>query len=64
MNTVETTQSNLIVEKLVSSWKYTDKHPCPKCGVKLGMPYKCEKCNTKAENAILVLLLTFCSYTQ
>lgn len=37
-----------IIEKFVSSWRNTDKHPCPKCGAKLGMPdYKCEKCNVK-----------------
>lgn len=37
-----------IIEKFITSWRITDKHPCPKCGVKLGMPdYKCEKCNVK-----------------
>lgn len=37
-----------VVEKIVSSWRNTDKHPCPKCGKKLGMPdYECKKCNLK-----------------
>ena len=37
-----------IVEKIVKSWKYTDKYPCPKCGIKLCTPfYTCVKCNIK-----------------
>lgn len=37
-----------VVEKIVKSWRNTDKHPCPKCGKKLGMPdYLCKKCNVK-----------------
>ena len=32
----------------VSSWRNTDKYPCPNCGAKLGMPdYTCEPCNIK-----------------
>ena len=36
------------IEKVVSSWRNTDKHDCPKCGAKLGMPdYKCIPCNVQ-----------------
>lgn len=36
------------VEKFVSSWRNTDKHPCPECGNKLSNPnYHCDKCNVK-----------------
>ncbi len=36
------------VEKIVKSWKNTDKHPCPECGKKLKSPnYTCEPCQVK-----------------
>ena len=35
-----------IVEKKVSSWRNTDKHPCPECNKKLSSPtYHCNDCN-------------------
>lgn len=37
-----------VIEKKVYSWSLTDKHECPKCSKKLGMPdYECTACNVK-----------------
>lgn len=36
------------IEKIVKSWRNTDKHPCPKCGKKLVNPnYACDPCGVK-----------------
>ena len=43
-----TKQEPEVIKITVKRWKNTDKYPCPKCGIKLGMPsYTCEKCNVK-----------------
>jgi len=48
LNKTAVTNSTDVIEKFVSSWRNSDKHPCPRCGNKLGMPeYKCEPCNLK-----------------
>jgi|TARA_R110000744_G_scaffold251755_1_gene367628 predicted RNA-binding Zn-ribbon protein involved in translation (DUF1610 family) len=47
-NIASVTNSTEVIEKQVTSWRNKDKHPCPKCGKKLGMPeYKCDPCNVK-----------------
>ena len=36
------------IDKLVTSWRHTDKFPCPECKKKLCAPkYECKSCNIK-----------------
>ncbi len=37
------------IEKIVYSWRNSDKHPCPECGKKLSMKtqYTCTDCDVK-----------------